>query len=164
MIMDFNWTTVGVALLNLLLGGGLVAAWIKTRPAILKIESDREANLLHERADEMASMRTELASIRAEMARRDEEHAAALEARTKVHEAERRADIHRINNLSQCLDALLLLLKKGVSVEEAVEAIEKMRSEQLTRENEERALLRAAVIAGGHPITTTTTTTSTEMP
>lgn len=137
--MDFNWTTVAVAILNLLIGGGFVA-YVKSRPAILKIEADREANLLHERADEMASMRTEIANL-----------TSAMTIQTKVHDAERRADIHRINNLSQCLDALLLLLKQGVAVQDAVDAVEKMRQEQLARENEERAMIRAATITASAP-------------
>lgn len=91
------------------------------------------------------------------MAEKAASYAENMEARNRVHEAERRADIHRINNLSQCLDALLLLLRQGVKVEDAVEAIEKMRSDQLARENEERALIRAAMISGHHIVTTTTT-------
>ena len=135
--LDFNWTTLAVALLNLLVGGVLVAL-VKN-------------NLLKERADEMVSMRNDLKELRAEMERRDEEHRKAMEAKETFHMAERRADTHRINNLSQCLDALLLLIKQDpAKAAEAAENVMAMRERQLQRESEERAAIRAAAIAAGH--------------
>jgi hypothetical protein len=62
-------------------------------------------------------------------------------------EAERASYRHRINNLNNAFNALLLLLKKGVPVEEAVEAVEKMRAGDLLRETQEATELRAAGIA-----------------
>ena len=148
--LDFNWTTLAVALLNLLVGGVLVAL-VKNRPAMRRIDNEREANLLKERADEMVSMRNDLKELRAEMERRDEEHRKAMEAKETFHMAERRADTHRINNLSQCLDALLLLIKQDpAKAAEAAENVMAMRERQLQRESEERAAIRAAAIAAGH--------------
>jgi soluble cytochrome b562 len=132
--MSANWTTVLVGLLNLLVGGALVS-FIRSRPSLRKIDSEREANLLSERAKEMQEMR-----------KRIERLEAAAEQKDAQHEAEIARYRHRINNLDAAFNALLMLLKQGVSVPEAVEAIEKMRVEQLKREAAEGAAIKAAKI------------------
>lgn len=131
-------------------------AYIMGMPEREKVASDREANLLHERAEEMASMRERIAKLEAAEREKDEAHASeinALEeaqsAKDRYHEALRALDRHRINNLSGSFQALLLLLKKGVKVEEAVAAVESMRAEQLEREAKEGATIRAAAIKAG---------------
>jgi hypothetical protein len=139
MFSGVNLTTVFIALLNLLVGGVLVAL-VKSRPALKKIANDREANLLEERAGEMESMRDRINALEAR-----------LQAKDELHDAERSRDRHRINNLSQCLEALLLLLKQGVPVQEAVVAIEKMRTEQLARETAEGSAIKAALLTGFAP-------------
>lgn len=137
MTATFNWTTVAVALLNLLVGGLLVAI-VKSRPALKKIANEREANLLSERAEEMELMRKRIESLE-DQSRRTE----------KQFEAERALYRHQINNLDASFNALLLLLKQGVPVEEAVAAVEKMRNEQLAREAIEKTAIRTAAIRGG---------------
>ena len=132
--LDFNWTTIAVGILNLLVGGALVA-FIRSRVPMRKVVADREANLLRERADEMVSMRHEIAELKG-----------IMEAKERQREAERAIERHRFNNLDASFNALLLLLKKGVAVEEAVGAVEKMRAEQLERESKEKAVLQAALI------------------
>lgn len=69
------------------------------------------------------------------------------ESQRRQFEAERALYRHRINNLDSAFTALLLLLKKGVPVAEAVEAVEKMRAGQLEREAAESALLRTVGIS-----------------
>lgn len=133
----FNWTTVFVGILNLLLGGVLVS-FIRTRAPLKKIEADREANLLSERAKEMQEMRERIDKLES-----------ILEQKDQNHEAERAIDRHRINNLSQCLDALLLLIEQDPSkAAEAAAKIREMRSQQLERESKEKATFRAAVVTG----------------
>lgn len=134
---SFTWTTVLVGLLNLLVGGALVS-FIRSRPSLKKIDADREANLLSERAKEMEEMRNRIDRLEG-----------ALEQKDKVHEAERAVDRHRINNLSQCLDALLLLIEQDpAKAAQAAAKIRAMRAEQLEREAKEKAAIRAAAIAG----------------
>lgn len=132
--LSFNWTTVGVGLLNLLVGGLLVAI-VKSRPALKKIANEREANLLNERAEEMDKLRKRIDALETDQRQRE-----------KQFDAERALYRHQINNLDQSFNALLLLLKKGVPVAEAVEAVEKMRAAQLERETLEKASLRTAGI------------------
>lgn len=133
--VGFGWTPILLTIANLLLGG-VVVAIIKSWPAIKKIGADREANLLTERAEEMDKLRERIEKLESASERKD-----------KQHEAERAADRHRINNLSQCLDALLLLIEQDPSkAAEAASAIRRMRAEQLERENAEKAAIRVAVI------------------
>lgn len=128
-------THVLVSVLNILVGGVLVAL-VRARPALKKIAADREANLLTERAEEMEAMRIRLSTLETK-----------LEEKDRQHEAERRVDRHRINNLGQCLDALLLLIEQDPQkATEAAIKIRKMRNEQLARESEERAIVLAAVV------------------
>lgn len=134
--MAFNWTTVAVGFLNLLVGGLLVAI-VKTRPALKKIANEREANLLNERAEEMDKLRKRIDALEAESRQRE-----------RQFEAERALYRHQINNLDQSFNALLLLLKQDVPVAEAVEAVERMRAAQLERETLEKSAIRTA---GIHP-------------
>lgn len=131
-------------------------AYIIGIPARKKVETDREANLLHERAEEMVSMRERIARLESQQVDKDIAHESEIKAleeaqaaKDRYHEALRALDRHRINNLSGSFQALLLLLKKGVKVEEAVAAVEEMRAEQLEREAKEAATIRAAAIKGG---------------
>lgn len=141
-LSSINWTTILVGLLNLLVGGALVS-FIRSRPSLKKIDADREANLLSERAKEMQEMRKRIEKLETEQREKDDKHEAEQGRREKLFEAERALYRHQINNLDQSFTALLMLLKKGVAVEEAVEAVEKMRAEQLARETVEKAALRA---------------------
>lgn len=66
-----------------------------------------------------------------------------------LHDAERAHDRHRLNNITQCFDGLLMLIKANPSkAAEAVAMIEELRAKQLIAENEERAIIQAALIAG----------------
>lgn len=63
------------------------------------------------------------------------------------HNAERALDRHRLNNITACFDALLMLLKANPEKStEAVKMIEDMRAKQLLAEAEEKAIIRAAEI------------------
>lgn len=132
--------TFSTALFGLLtaLIGGVLGSFIRSRPALRKIDADREGNLLRERAEEMAEMRRRILKMEDNQNRKE-----------KLFEAERALYRHQINNLDGAFSALLMLLKKGVSVEEAVDAVEKMRAEQLARETIEKAALRALEIKAG---------------
>lgn len=118
--------------------GGVLGAFIRSLPALRQIDAEREANLLSERAKEMAEMRK-----RIERMEQNEQQ------KEKLFDAERALYRHQINNLDGAFSALLMLLKKGVSVEEAVDAVEKMRAEQLARETIEKAALRALEVKAG---------------
>jgi uncharacterized iron-regulated protein len=132
----FSWSNLYLAPLFILIGG-VLGAIIKSRPALKKIDADREANLLSERAKEMQEMRERIERLEEAAEKKDRQHAAEI-ARYR----------HRINNLDQAFNALLMLLKQGVSVEEAVGAVEKMRAEQLEREAKESATLHAVALKG----------------
>jgi hypothetical protein len=147
----------GGTLVAMLATLGIVArAYIIGIPARKQVEIDHEANLLRERAEEMVSMRERIAKLEEQQELKDKAHAREIHdlediqaAKDRYHDALRAADRHRINNLNQAFSSLLLLLKKGVPVEEAVEEVESLRAEQLKREAEELATIRAAAIKTG---------------
>lgn len=63
------------------------------------------------------------------------------------HNAERALDRHRLNNITQCFDALLLLVETTPErAPEIVKKVKEMRASQLLAEAEEKALIRAAEI------------------
>lgn len=113
--------------------GLILRSYIVGMPERAKVAFDREANLLEERAEEMVSMRGRLALIEGKLAEKD-----------RLLETERTIYRHRIANLNQAFTALLMLLRKGVPVEEAVAEVERMRAEQLDREIAEATMFRAA--------------------
>jgi len=120
------------------LAGGVLVALIKTRPVLKKIDNEREASLLAERAADMSAMRKEIAELRGE-----------LNAERAEREAERSIDRHRINNLQQCLDALLLMIETNPEkASEAAGKIRAMREKQMNTEAIEKATLQAARTKG----------------
>ena len=124
-----------VALLNVLVGGALVA-FIRTRPTLTKIKNEREATLLEAMGSRIKDLEAKL----------DKEEAKREEAAAE-HAAERAADRHRINNLTQCFDALLLLLKQSPDkAAEAVAMITEMRAKQMEAEAIEKSNIHAARI------------------
>lgn len=70
-----------------------------------------------------------------------------MECERSRHEAERKIDRHRINNLTQCLDALLMLLEVAPDkASEHVAKIKEMRERQAANETVEKAAVQAAAI------------------
>lgn len=86
--------------------------------------------------------------LRADLLRRVEKLERTLDRERTRHNAERSLDRHRLNNVTQCFDALLLLIKANPDkAGEVVVMIEEMRAKQLIAEAEEKAIIRAAEIA-----------------
>jgi hypothetical protein len=131
----FPWTAVLMGLLNLLIGGVLVA-FVKAWPNLRKINNERDANLLTERAADMERMRARVGLLEGKI---DEQ-----EAR---HEADRSVDRHRINNLQACLNAVLMLIE--ATPDRAAEIsvkIREMRASQMATEAAERSAIHQAKI------------------
>lgn len=94
---------------------------------------------------EQAAVETRL---RTDLIRRVERLERTLDSERAIHKAERSLDRHRLNNVTQCFDALLLLIEMAPErASEAVAKIKDMRAAQLVAESEEKALIRAAEIA-----------------
>lgn len=86
--------------------------------------------------------------LREDLLQRVEKLEAQLERQQVRHSAERALDRHRLNNVTQCFDALLLLIETAPEkAAEAVVKIKEMRKAQLIAEAEEKAIIRAADIA-----------------
>lgn len=107
-----------------------------------KQTTDAETRLRTELEERVKNLEQQLASSHAE-------HTAECRRR----DAERSLDRHRINNLTQCLDALLLLLEAAPEkASESVARIKEMRAAQQLAEAEEKGIIHAAEIAAGHPV------------
>jgi hypothetical protein len=103
----------------------MIAGYIKIKPAMIRLKNEREASLLEERAQEMAAMRERLEKL----------------------EAERAVDRHRLNNVTTCLDALLLLLETAPEkAAEHVARIKQMRTAQMAAEAAEKGAIHGAAI------------------
>lgn len=87
------------------------------------------------------------AAFRDGLLRRVERLERTLERERSRHAAERAVDRHRLNNITQCFDALLLLVETSPEkATEAVKRIKEMRAAQLKAEAQEKAIIRAAEI------------------
>src|SRR5438045_233335 len=83
--------------------GLLIAGWFKLKPYMARLANERESSLREERAHEMAGMRERIEKL----------------------EAERASDRHRLNDVTTCLDALLLLLE--MAPERAAEHVQRIK-------------------------------------
>lgn len=121
-----SYSTVLLGLLNVLFGGVLVAI-IRTRPTLKKLANEREANLLEERAAEMELMR---------------KNAARLEGEIRLLR-------HEVGNLTQCLDALLMMIEMDpAKAAEAAKRIKEMRAAQMVKQGAEKGAMLADNIKG----------------
>jgi hypothetical protein len=85
--------------------------------------------------------------LRSDLLQRVEKLEGKLERERMRHNAERAIDRHRLNNITQCFDALLLLIETTPEkASEIVVKIKEMRAVQLKAEAEEKAIIRAAEI------------------
>lgn len=124
--LSSQWTMVGVWIAALSLVGMLIRQAVPWK----KVSSDSDAHL------------------RADLIRRVEKLERMLERERARHNAERSIDRHRLNNVTQCFDALLLLIETAPErATEAVQKIKAMREAQQIAEAEEKAIIRAAEIA-----------------
>lgn len=154
--LDLRTTGIWVAALGVL---GLVlrniGPWRKQISEIEeRLRTELRKELEAERATHASEKAAHAAELRAYILERDEmgDRIAKLEKvldRQQLrHSAERALDRHRLNNITACFDALLLLLKANPDKSaEAIILIEDMRAKQLVAEAEEKAIIRAAEIA-----------------
>lgn len=119
----------------------LLGFFVRLRPIMARLASERETSLLEARAKDNAELRGRVEALE----RR-------LDAERTQHDAERAVDRHRINNLTQCLDALLMLLEMAPDkASEHVSRIKEMRDRQITMESVEKATITAAVVTMAGP-------------
>lgn len=88
------------------------------------------------------------AELRNDLLRRVEKLERTLDRERVRHNAERALDRHRLNNVTACFDAMLLLLELNPDrAPEIVGKIKDMRARQMMSEAEEKAIISAAAIA-----------------
>lgn len=114
----------------------LVTAMVRLWPAMTKLSGERERSLLDARAHDNAELKDRVDALEQR-----------LETDRARHDAEQARDRHKIANLNQCLDALLMMLELAPEkVAEHIAKIKAMRAEQQRRETAEAAAIRSATI------------------
>jgi hypothetical protein len=136
----FTWTAGLVGLLNVLVGGALVA-WIKNRAPMRKLQKDADEKL---RDDLLA--RVDKLEVRLDKER--DNHAAEVATMHAEYDADMAVMRHRVNNLTQCFEGFVMMLKKSEDPEtrRVVETVMEMRARQLAAEAEEKARVASAKI------------------
>lgn len=87
------------------------------------------------------------AVLRSDLLARVEKLERRLDRQRIRHEAERSVDRHRLNNLQQCFDATMLMLKASPEkAPQIIEHIEKMRADQITAETIEKAAIHKTMM------------------
>lgn len=133
-VEGFNWTSALIAILNVLVMGvivGLLKAW----PQLKIISNQREANILTDRREDIRDMRERIVSLETSLTEKDLRY----ESTSARHERDIAILRHKWSNTTQCLDALIMLLKTAPDkVEHAINMVEQMRERQ---KNEEAAEL-----------------------
>lgn len=148
-----------IALMTIL--AGCITVWIRGIPERFRVRTEArqieiaEADLIRkelreqiqaerlEHSTEMRALNLERDDMNARLSKMEK----LLGRQQLRHNAERSLDRHRLNNINQCFDALLLLLKANPNkVSEAIAMVEDMRAKQLLAETEEKAIIRAAEI------------------
>ncbi len=131
----FGWTPILLVLLNAIGLSGLLVAFVRTRPAMRAVAQKREANLLTERAEEMASMR---------------ERIDALETQLKLASEELRIVRHDLANANTSLDLFIALIE--ANPERAADHAKRVKSQrdetkrQITEEKVALAKVRVSQI------------------
>lgn len=134
----FTWTAAGAWASFLALVGLLVRQWVPLKK--LKKEADEKFR------DDLAAR---VASLEAKLEKKDADHAAALATQRAEYESEVKIFRHRLNNISACFDALLMLIKTDPArAAEWGKQIEEMRANQLVAEAAEKGAVSAARIKG----------------
>jgi hypothetical protein len=85
--------------------------------------------------------------LRDDLLRRVEKLEKELDRKEIRHQAERSLDRHKLNNIGQCFDALILMLESAPErASEIVTRVKEMRARQLEAEAMEKAAIHAAAL------------------
>jgi hypothetical protein len=103
-VAGWSWTTVGVGLLNLLVGGALVA-WIKSRPQMRKLEKEAEEKLID-------TLSARVDKLEAEIRNQRDHYEQKIDRLQATYEADKRISRHELGNVKMRFRALVMLLKR----------------------------------------------------
>lgn len=110
-----------------------ILAYFKIKPKLQELANAREINLLEKRGEDMKEMRARMEKLESSLA---------------VKEGELTLFRHRLNNVTQCLDALIMLIKAAPDqAAKHIELIEAMREEQRKEESLEKGAAIGARVA-----------------
>ncbi len=156
-VSGISWTTVLVGVLNLLVGGALVA-WIKQRPKMRELATAADEKLRDDLLLRVGKVEDQLEKERAgrekdrreleqKIERQRELYELKLDAERARHEAAEMLSRHKVRNLEQCLSAFLWMAeKRSDNIPEVVAEIRRMRAEQEAAEAAEKGAVAGAKI------------------
>lgn len=128
-------------------GAVLIAVLLRAWQPFQKMKVDRDGELVSTLIARVEKLETDLAGTRE-----------SLEAQLRLERAKHNGVMavmrHRLNNVTACLDALLMLLEHDPSrAAEAVQRIKEMRGRQAELEaSEKNAVIAASIAAAAHAV------------
>ena len=157
-VHGFTWTGALVGLLNLLVGGALVAI-IKKWPELKRIVNERAAaddaattRLLEQQAMVIERQDKRIDEIERQAAVERHECNAKIDMMQKEYQADHSVARHKMNNLDQCLTMLLTLIEENPEkAQSAAKRVREMRERQERDEAAEKGHIHAAKIAAVAP-------------
>ncbi len=145
--LPFGWGAI-FALINLALGSGVLAAWVRNRPKMREIERSAEEKLRDDLIARVEKLETRLEDTRSH-------YEAKLEKLAADYDVAQRTARHELNNVKMRFRALVMLLKRLPNPPEMLVAIladiETMEAEQMHAEALEKGAVSAAKIAATNP-------------
>lgn len=145
--LPFGWGAV-FALLNLILGGGVFASWVRSRPKMREIQRSAEEKLRDDLIARVEKLESRLEETRTH-------YESKLEKLGADYEVAQRTARHELNNVKMRFRALVMLLKRLPNPPEMLVAIladiESMEAEQMHAEALEKGAVSAAKIAATNP-------------
>ena len=136
---SFERAPYGYALLAL-----AITAYVKLRPVMTQLAVAREESLLAARAHDNKEMNERVKRLEDLLEQKQLEH----EKERQIHDRERQIDRHRLNNITQCFDALVMLLEMAPDrVSEALAKVKQMRAQQARNEAMEKGAAMQVVVS-----------------
>lgn len=130
----------------------LVGYWLRSRVPLRKMRIQADESLRAELLERLSTVETAAADrvgkLEDKLEKQRLEYEARLAAKDAVFDKEMRIMRHRANNLAQCVDAMLMLIKAAPNdASKHVVAIEEMRARQEIAEAAEKGEIADAKIA-----------------
>jgi len=159
-VHGWSYSSIGIALLNVLMGGGLVA-WIKNRPKMRELAAQAEEKFRADTVSRVTKLEADLKEQRLYYEDKLEKLSAAYDAKVDRlqadYEAAARISRHELANAKMRFRALIMLLKRlpnpPAGLSDILQDIEVMEAEQGRSEAAEKgAVSGAKIIAAATPV------------
>ena len=120
-----------------------IVTFLRSRPEIIKIRTEGEAGIRDDLRERLRIIEERADKLQERMDEMREAHKRELEAVRKQHAAEMQVMRHRLNNETQALDTLLMLIRTNPNkLQENISLIEEQRAKQRQEIAAEKGAMR----------------------